>query len=271
MIRRALAVGAIGGFLLSLAGLYPVVSLLAPLIDPAWADFLPNPLVHGLLLMISAGIGLPVILSLGLIAVGRGEARGLKLGAKAGIIAGLIAGLFVYTTLVSPINALFAYGTINTYLMEMNNAQVLPPPVLQSYATIFEKGNYLFEITMILSAIIAGSQGAFMGWQRRNEPVPERPSMYELVKTGQNPRKFFKGEESSAKAGLIVGLVGGIMAMVAAFSWFYVSYAEEWPELNAVLQDSNFGVVVTGPIRHAGSVLTPFVMLGLVIFGAVVV
>jgi hypothetical protein len=271
MIRRALSVGAIGGFLLSLAGLYPVVSLLAPLIDPTWADFLPTPLVHGLLLMISAGIALPVILTLGLVAVGRGEARGLKLGAKAGVIAGLIAGLFVYTTLVSPINALFAYGTINSYLMEMSNAQILPSPVLQSYVTIFEKGNYLFEITMALAAIIAGSQGAFMGWRRRHEPVPERPSMYDLVKTGQNPRKFFKGEESSAKAGLIVGLIGGIMAMVAAFSWFYVGYAEEWPELNAVLEESNFGVVVTGPIRHAGSVLTPFVMLGLVIFGAIVV
>ena len=34
MIRRALIVGVVGGFLLSIAGLYPVVSLLAPLIDP---------------------------------------------------------------------------------------------------------------------------------------------------------------------------------------------------------------------------------------------
>jgi len=271
MIRRALIVGAIGGLLLSLAGLYPVVSLLAPLIDPAWGDFLPNPLVHGVLLMVSAGIAIPVVLTLGLFAAVKGDARGIKLGTKAGIIAGLIAGLFVYTTLVSPINALFAYGTLSHYLMEMHNSQVLPMPVLRAYVSIFEKGNYLFEFTMAAAAIIGGSQGAFMGWRRRNEPVPERPSLYELIKTGQSPRRYFKGEESSAKAGLIVGLVGGIMAMVAAFSWFYVGYAEEWTALDAVLQDSNFGVVVTGPIRHTGSVLTPFVMLGLLIFGAFVV
>ncbi|MFO7682746.1 MAG: hypothetical protein R6X34_22135 [Chloroflexota bacterium] len=271
MIRRALIVGAVGGFLLSIAGLYPVVSLLAPLIDPAWNQLLPNPLVHGLLLMISAGIGIPVLLTLGLFAAGRGEARGLKFGFKAGLIAGLIAGLFVYTTLISPINALFAYGSISHFLMEMDPTDTLSLPVLQEYVTIFEKGNYLFEMTMIAGALIAGSQGAFMGWRRRNAPVAERPSLFALVKTGQSPRKFFKGEESAAKAGLIVGLVGGIMAMFTAFSWFYVGYAEEWPELAAVLQDSNFGVVVTGPIRHAGSVLTPFVLLGLFIFGAVVV
>ena len=271
MIRRALVVGAIGGVLLSLAGLYPVVSLLAPLIDHAWGSFLPNPLVHGILLMASAGIAIPVILTIGLFAAGKGDARGIKFGTKAGVIAGLIAGLLVYTTLISPINALFAYGTINSYLMEMSNSQTLPVSVLQQYVSIFERGNYLFEITMVLAALIAGSQGAFMGWRRRNEPVPERPSLYQLVKTGQNPRKFFKGEESAEKAGLIVGLVGGSLAMISAFSWFYVGVAEEWPELTAVLQNSNFGVVVTGPIRHAGSVLTPFVMLGLLVFGAIVV
>ncbi|MBE2223103.1 MAG: ATP-binding protein [Anaerolineae bacterium] len=271
MIRRALIVGAIGGLLLSIAGLYPVVSLLAPLIDHSWGRFLPTPLVHGILLMVSAGIAIPVMLTLGLFAVGKGDARGVKLGAKAGIIAGLIAGLLVYTTLISPINALFAYGTINTYLMEMHSSQTLPVSVLQQYVALFEKGNYLFEITMIVAALVSGCEGAFMGWRRRNEPVPERPSLYELVKTGQSPRRYFKGEESAAKAGLIVGLVGGAMAMVAAFSWFYVSFGAEWPELDAVLKHSNFGVVVTGPIRHAGSVLTPFVMLGLLIFGAVVV
>jgi len=271
MIRRALIVGAIGGLLLSLAGLYPVVSLLAPLIDPEWGKFLPNPLIHGVLLMVSAGIAIPVMLTIGLFSAGKGDARGIKLGLKAGVISGLIAGLLVYTTLISPINALFAYGTINNYLMEMHNSQILPQPVLQQYVTLFEKGNYLFEITMILSALIAGSQGAFMGWRRRNEPMPERPSLYELVKTGQSPRKYFKGEESAVKAGLIVGMIGGIISMFTAFSWFYVGFAEEWPELGEVLRDSNFGVVVTGPIRHAGSVMTPFVMLGLLVFGAVVI
>ncbi len=271
MIRRALVVGAIGGLLLSFAGLYPVVSLFAPLIDSTWAKFLPNPLVHGLLLMISAGIAIPVILSLGLFAAAKGDARGIKLGLKAGVIAGLIAGLLVYTTLISPINALYAYGTISQYLMEMDSSQVLPMNVLRDYVTLFEKGNYLFEITMLASAVIAGSQGAIMGWRRRHEPVPERPSLHHLVSTGHNPRKFYNGEESAAKAGLIVGVVGGILAAIAAFSWFYVGYAEEWTALDAVLQDSNFGVVVRGPIRHAGSVLTPFVMLGLLSYGATVI
>ncbi len=271
MIRRALLVGLIGGFLLSIAGLYPVVSLLAPLIDPAWGKFLPSPLTHGLLLMVSAGIAVPVLLTLGLFAAAKADARGIKMGTKAGIIAGLIAGLFVYTTLISPINALFAYGTINSYLMEMSNSPTLPVSVLSEYVALFEKGNYLFEITMVLAALIAGSQGAFMGWKRRNLPVVKRPSLYELVKTKQSPRRFFKGDDSSAWAGLIVGLVGGILAVVAAFSWFYVGFTEDWPELEAVLQDSNFGIVVTGPIRHAGTVLTPFVFLGLLIYGCVVV
>ncbi|MCB8985111.1 MAG: hypothetical protein H6659_14870 [Ardenticatenaceae bacterium] len=272
MIRRALVVGFIGGILLSIAGLYPVVSLLAPLVSPMWHRPVPNELVHGLLLMGSAAIGFPVLFTLGLFAAHRGEARGWLPGMKAGLIAGLVASLVVYTTLVSPINALFAYGTIVDFLTKMSEAHVLPAPVLARYVTIFENGNYLIEITFALGLLIAGSQGAWMGWRRRNEPEPERPSLYAHIASGKHPRRWVSsGEEASSKAGLIVGFLGSVVAMFAAFSWFYVGFIEEWPELANAMQHSHVGIVVGGPLRQAGSVLSPFIMLGSLFYGAAVV
>ena len=272
MIRRALIVGFIGGILFSVAGLYPVVSLLAPLVSPMWLRPVPNELVHGILLMGSAAIGFPVLFTLGLFAAGRGEVRGWLPGMKAGLIAGLVASLVVYTTLVSPINALFAYGQIVDFLMKMTEAHVLPPQVLGRYVTIFERGNYLIEITFALGLFAAGTQGAWMGWRRRHEPVPERPSLYAHVASGRHPRRWVAaGEEGYSKAGLIVGFLGSLVAMFAAFSWFYVGFIEEWPELAAAMQHSHMGIIVSGPLRQAGSVLSPFIGLGSLLYGAAVI
>jgi len=272
MIRRALVVGFIGGIMLSVAGLYPVISLLAPLVSPMWHRPIPNELVHGLLLMGSAAIGFPVLFTLGLFAANRGEARGWLPGAKAGLIAGLVASLVVYTTLVSPISALFAYGQIVDFMTRMSEARVLPVPVLVRYVDIFERGNYLIEITFAVGLFLAGTQGMWMGWRRRHEPEAERPSLYAHIASGKHPRRWVAGDdEGPAKAGLIVGFLGSVVAMFAAFSWFYVGFIEEWPELAEAMQHSHIGIVVSGPLRQAGSVLSPFILLGSLVYGAAVV
>ena len=271
MIRRALIVGAVAGILLSVAGLYPVVSLLAPLVSPMWSRPIANELVHGMLLMGSAAIGVPVLLTLGLFAANRGGACGWLAGAKAGVIAGLVASLIVYTTLVSPINALFAYGQIVAFMMKMSEAHALPPPVLGRYVTIFENGNYLIEITFAIGLVTAGVQGAWMGWRRRHTVEPPRPSLYAFTVGGKHPRRWFSGDEASSKAGLIVGFAGSLVAMFAAFSWFYVGFIEDWPELAAAMQHSHVGIVVSGPMRQAGSVLSPFITIASLFYGALVV
>jgi hypothetical protein len=271
VIRRALVVGFVGGILLSLAGLYPVVSLLAPLVSPMWQRPVANELAHGLLLMGSAAIGFPVLLTLGLMAARRGEARGWLAGAKAGLIAGLVASLIVYTTLVSPISALFAFGQIVDFLIRMPQSQDLPTAVLGRYVAIFEKGNYLIEITFAIGLILSSLQGAWMGWRRRQESVTQRPSLYTHIAEGHHPRRWFRGDESAARAGLIVGFAGSLVAMFAAFSWFYVGFIGEWPELAAVVRESHIGIVVSGPLRQAGSLLSPFIMVGSLFFGALVV
>ncbi|MBK8988914.1 MAG: ATP-binding protein [Chloroflexi bacterium] len=271
MIRRALVVGLVGGILLSLAGLYPVVSLLAPLVSPMWVRPVANELAHGLLLMVSAAIGFPVLFSLGSLAAKRGEAQGWLPGAKAGLIAGLVASLIVYTTLVSPINALFAFGELVQFLMRMPESHNLPTAVLYRYIAIFENGNYLIEITFAIGLLLTGAQGAWMGWRRRHEDKPPRPSLYAHIANGRHPRRWFHGDETASRAGLIVGFVGSLVAMFAAFSWFYVGFITEWPELAAAMQHSHIGIVVSGPLRQAGSVLSPFILVGSLFYGALVV
>ncbi|MCA9957439.1 MAG: hypothetical protein KC443_00305, partial [Anaerolineales bacterium] len=65
MIRRALTIGLVDGVLLSLAGLYPAVSLIAPILLPGWRRPVSNELLHGSLLMLSAAIIVPLLASFG--------------------------------------------------------------------------------------------------------------------------------------------------------------------------------------------------------------
>lgn len=70
MIRRSLTVGVLAGLLLSLASLYPAISLLTPTLLPNWEP-VAGDLWHGVLLMLSAGVGLPTLLGFGFVAAQR--------------------------------------------------------------------------------------------------------------------------------------------------------------------------------------------------------
>ena len=146
MIRRAVVHGLIGGLLLSLAGLYPAIALFAPLFLANWVRPVPNELLHGLFLMASAVVGMPVLFGLGIYSASRTRARNWREGAKAGLLAGLVAGAVCYLTLVSPLNALAAYGRLLP--LHPTLAQPLPSPLaLTRYIRLFEQGEWsvIFE------------------------------------------------------------------------------------------------------------------------------
>ncbi|MCA9957438.1 MAG: hypothetical protein KC443_00300, partial [Anaerolineales bacterium] len=197
-------------------------------------------------------------------------ARCAKDGAKAGILSGAVVGLFVYMTLVSPLTALAAYRYMSEY--HPTFSMPLPPTdVVLSYVQTFSSSVHLIDLTILLMAIFGGVQGALVGWRQREEPLPEEPRLFRLLEGRHHPKSWFVGNETAVKSGLLVGVTFGIIVFATVFGEFYVGFTQDWPELMAIMQEHQAGMFVTGPLQEALPLLWPFIFLGLLIYGGVVV
>ena len=150
MIRRAITVGLIGGIILTLAGIYPLIGLFAPRVIPGWQAPVSANWLNSLLLMASAVIGIPVFIFGGAWAARRGPAIGWQQGLRLGLLAGATAGSGCYITLISPMNALVAYGKITLHLPSLVAAGPLPEGTLLRYVAAFDSVFYSLELTLSL-------------------------------------------------------------------------------------------------------------------------
>lgn len=271
MIRRAVVHGLVGGFLLSLAGLYPAIALFAPLFLPNWVRPVPNELLHGLFLMASAVVGMPVLLGVGIYAASRTRAHSWREGAKAGVLAGLVAGAVCYLMLVSPLNALAAYG----HLLPQPNTPfpTLPPlPAFVRYIALFEQGDLLLNGTLALFALLGGVQGAYWGWRKRQPTIDKPRTLYRVViDKERHPRDWFRDKETAARAGLLVGCGVAVLIFITLTGQLYAGIAQGWPELAALIRQSNANLMIEMPERRLLPLLDPLLALLLPTFGALVV
>jgi hypothetical protein len=215
MFKRSITVGIVGGVLISLAGVYPVLSLLTPLWLAGWQRPLSDDLSHGIALMVSAVLFVPLLLFLGVIAARRAQVRGMREGAKAGGLAGLFAAFIIYFTLIAPINAMIAFGTVGAELDVLADSYLPSAVVLDSYVTSFQNVSLQVEVVLLLGTLFWGMQGLLVGWLRRHHKAPSRPSLFQIVKEGDNPKQFFVGNESALQVGLLVGILVGILTILA--------------------------------------------------------
>ncbi len=271
MIRRAVVHGLVGGLLLSLAGLYPAIALFSPLFLPNWTRPVPNELLHGLFLMVSAVVGMPVLLGLGIFAASRTRAHSWRQGAKAGVLAGLVAGAICYLTLVSPLNALAAYGRILP--LQPGPVPPLPSlPALTRYIRLFEQGEWLLSGTLLLFALLGTIQGAYWGWRKQQPAVDKPRTLYRVViDKEKHPRDWFRDKETAARAGLLVGCGVALLIFVTLTGQLYAGIAQNWPELAALIRESNANLMIDMPDRRLLPLLDPLLALILPTFGALVV
>ncbi|MEM7112717.1 MAG: AAA family ATPase [Chloroflexota bacterium] len=271
MIRRSILLGTLGGCLMSLAGLYPAVALLAPLLLPNWNRPIPNELVHGLFLMLSAVVGMPVLLGLGIFVSSRTKARDWQTGAKFGGLAGAVAGVIVFMTLVSPLNALLAYGQVVRYTPSLT----MPlPPVrnLMAYISVFESGRYLIELTILVMIALGAAQGAFWGWRKRQTVPRKSRTLYRVtIAKDKHPREWFRDKETASRAGLLVGLGVAVLLSVTLSGQLYAGIAQGWPELADIIRLANVNLMIEMPERGGIPFLDPLVLTILLSFGLLVV
>ena len=269
MIRRAIAAGLLGGLIITIAGLYPLLGLFAPAVVPGWSPPVSNPLLSSLLLMLSAAIGIPVFLFGGAAAVPRRPVEGWQQGLRSGLLAGATAGSGIYMTLVAPMNALLAYGHISPHVSSLIGGQPLPAGILDAYVAAFDTTGYSPELTLGVFVLVWGSVGTLTGWRRGNHERPPKPCLLTLLERGR-PETWYADNETAAQIGLRVGIAFGLLALVTTFGWFYAGVAQELAEFETVLQSSRSGMV-TGSLGQILAALSPLFVMALFSFGVIIV
>ncbi len=270
MRRRTITAALVLGFVLSVAAVYPIVGLFAPLLLPGWHPPLPN-LFHGLLLMASAVVGVPILLFGGMAAVRYADAAGLKDGLRMGLLAGATIGMAIYLTIILPINALAAYGVITPRIPHLLAANPLPPASLLEYVTMFDRTSYSAELTIGFMVLFWGLQGAMMGWRRRFVPRPRRGTLLSVLVEGQNPREWARQDESVLRVSMFVGVAIGALVMISTFGWFYYTgFNQSLPDFETLLQNSSAGMI-TSSLPDALRVLSPVLSVVMLTYGFVIV
>ena len=265
-------VGLTGGVIISLAGLYPIVGLLAPLWLAGWERPFANELVHNVWLLGSAVLGVPVVLGLGFWAANRAQARGWQRGAQAGALAGATAGLLSYITLIIPTHALFTYSIFSTDLPAILNADApLPSPELVGqYTQAFDDVAVQLELVLLVAALFWGLQGALLGWRRRDAPLPERPSLLTLLQAGQPLKKWFAEDDTAVQTGLAVGGILALLLSLMASGWSALMVVPDWPELAALIQQGQRGII-SDLLGKAWPLPLAILLFGLISFGLITV
>lgn len=270
MLRRAITVGIIGGVIISLAGVYPVISLLTPLWLDGWQRPLTDDLNHGIGLMVSAALFVPMLF-LGAIAAQRAKARGVREGTKAGALAGLVAGFILYFTLIAPVNALIAIGAVGAELDVLTDSYLPSPAVLETYVSAFQNVTLEVEVVLLTCVLFWGVQGFVVGWLRRGVPKMSRPSLFQIAKEGKNPKAFFAGDDTAVQTGLWVGILIGILTILAGSGLSFFVLAENWPELLEALQSGHGSMAFSDPSIGASALLSPILALCMLGYGFLVV
>ncbi|MCA9949018.1 MAG: ATP-binding protein [Anaerolineales bacterium] len=270
MIQRTIRTGLLAGLLISLAGIYPLMSMAAPMLVLGWQPLITNALLRSVLLLLSAAVGIPIFIFGGAWAARRAQAYGTWTGFRAGALAGATAGSGVYITVISPLTALIAYGQLTPHLPQLTTARPLPPAAMLRYVYTFDNVGLSMELTLLIFVFVWGLAGMLGNSALEAPPVKPRPTMFSLVASGKNLKSWFAGDETAVRTGLVVGVVVGMLALITTFGWFYAGIAQDLPEFDKVIQESRTGMV-TGPISQALGVLSPLLIGALLIYGIIIV
>ena len=265
MIRKASLIGIFGGFVIGIAVLYPMITLAGPGLTPQWVRPVQSEIVHTLLLMLSALIGAPFVLSLGVMAARKSEARGWQDGMKMGALAGVFASILSYLIWLLPLNALLAYSGSLKHLAKMDMAMDMPVWALQKYINIFNSGAYWVELLLAGFILFWAIEGAIVGAKQRGLPERKRPSLLHLHNENRPLSDWFSGDECANTAGIFVGLGVGMLLIFMMYSGFAsITSAQEWIDL---MNDRD----IANPILNITATVSPLLMLLLPFFGVMVV
>ncbi len=219
--HRVIHTGFWAGLIISLASLYPAISLVAPLSIPGLNRPIANDLWHGVALMISAAVVGLVLFTMGLLAARRGGAETTLMGAKMGGVAGLLVGAVTFVFVASPLAAIYAYAGISGYVP---NPEFLFPPhdILARYTEVMlhEPTEWLW-LCLVFNGLIGLIGGGITGWRASQWPRSKRlPLDLHLANRQLPPRDWLGDDVAATKTAVTIGLVIGVFLALSEVSLF---------------------------------------------------
>ena len=242
---RVITTGLIAGFLMSLAALYPAVSLVAPTTIPSLIRPIENDLWHGIALMVSAAAAVFILLDFGIIAARLAGVNDWHMGAKIGGMSGLMVGIVTFVMILSPLLALNAFATISSFQPHITG-ELPSDALLDQYAQLMldEPIDWMF-MSLLINAAVGALAGAIYGWRHREDVTPKQPALSEHIAAGHHPRTWFGEDTQSTSVAITSGLALGL---VLAFSNI---------ELFAKLADLGRDVVAGTEVTDVSSAIYP--------------
>lgn len=263
MIRRAIFAGLLGGLLVTLGALYPTLTVFVPALVPGWTPPPLNPVLHSVLLMVSAVVGLAALLLTPIAAVGGAPRRGFWPGAQIGGVAGLFMGMVVCVAVASPINNLIGWSLIRPFL----NPIVEPGAVeVVSYLIrLFNDGLAVILGTLAAGTVFGGLLSGFVnGGRPRKALEAAHPGLYQMT-VKDDAARWFSRQDDAAVAALVVGLAAGVIFAFAELQTFYFTFDLQWPGLRDLMLRSMNGVLVVRSVPLGPAAITALLLMGILV------
>jgi len=271
MIRRSVTYGLLVGLALVLVGLYPffAVWIYPRVLHVSWPS-MPGAL-RTLLLLASGLVGVVVLGFVGSLVVIRSRITSPVQGLRAGAISGQAAALVFYILLVSP-----TFGLMSAARLWVDLDPVLQPaipagePLLRFAYGILRGSLNQLGLCLLAGAVIGGLEGAFVGLLRRRQPR-SNPSLVEAIAGPEPRRRWFADQDDVWGAGLVAGLISGVVLWIWETIVVFSGLRENWPQLPALIVDRGNPVLQALLSQTFADLLSPVLFLVVLGTGALAV
>lgn len=271
MIRRSIKYGLLVGLALVLVSLYPLFAgwIYPRVMHTPWPS-LPNPL-RTLLLVISGLAGVVVLGLVGSLAVIRSRITSPLLGLKAGATSGLAAAFVFYILLASPTFGLVSAADLWAALDPSIQPAIPTGEPLVSYAYGMLRGTLnRLGLCLLAGAVVGGLEGAFAGFLRRRKSFAN-PSLIEAIADSEPRSRWFADQDDVWGAGLLAGLISGVVLWIWETIVVFSGLQEDWPQLPALIVNRENPVLRALLSQTFADLLSPVLFLVVLGTGALAV
>ncbi|MBN1136502.1 MAG: AAA family ATPase [Anaerolineae bacterium] len=271
MIRRSVTYGLLVGLALVVASLYPLfaVWVYPRVLHTPWPS--PPNALRTLFLVISCLAAAVAFGLAGSLVVIRSRITSPIQGLRAGAISGQVAALVFYILLVSPTYGLLSAARLWADLDPiLQQAVPAGEPLLRfAYGLLRSSLNQL-GLCLLAGAVVGGLEGVFVGLLRRRS-LPSNLSLVEAIADPEPRRRWFTYQDDVWGAGLLAGLISGVVLWIWETIVVFSGLRENWPQLPALIVDRGNPVLQALLSQTFADLLSPLLLLVVLGTGALAV
>ena len=214
------------------------------------------------MLVVSGLVGAVVLGLVGSLVVIRSRITSPDQGLRAGAISGQAAALVFYILLVSPTfgldSAARLWADLDPVLQQ--TAPTGEPLLRFAYGMMRGSLNQL-GLCLLAGAVVGGLEGAFVGLLRRRKPL-SNPSLVDAIAGPEPRRRWFTDQDDVWGAGLLAGLISGVVLWIWETIVVFSGLRESWPQLPALIVNRGNPVLKALLSQTFADLLVPCVVPG---------